>query len=72
MKTKIDILPAPSSTSRDFFGDAGLCEIARMADADMVLVAIVGTGGLPPALAGVQAGKDLARSDARKILGHGR
>src|SRR6266478_196127 len=45
---------------RIFSGDAGLCEIARMADADMVLVAIVGTGGLRPALAAIQAGKDLA------------
>jgi 1-deoxy-D-xylulose-5-phosphate reductoisomerase len=31
-----------------------------MADADMVLIAIVGTGGLRPALAAIEAGKDLA------------
>ena len=41
-------------------GPAGLCEIAAMSDADMVLVAIVGTGGLSPALAAIDAGKDLA------------
>ena len=28
--------------------------------ADMVLVAVVGTGGLRPALAAIEAGKDLA------------
>jgi len=43
-----------------FSGPAGLREIATMAEADMVLVAIVGTGGLSPALAAITAGKDLA------------
>jgi len=60
-ETKIDILRrALEYKPQIFSGDAGLCEIARMADADMVLVAIVGTGGLRPALAAIQAGKDLA------------
>src|SRR6266705_3173839 len=45
---------------RIFAGDAGLREIACLSDADMVLVAIVGTGGLRPALAAIEAGKDLA------------
>src|SRR5205814_1186512 len=31
-------------------GEAGLLEIARLTNADMVLVAVVGTGGLRPAL----------------------
>jgi 1-deoxy-D-xylulose-5-phosphate reductoisomerase len=43
-----------------FCGENGLCEMATMADADLVLVAIVGTGGLRPALAAIEAGKDLA------------
>ena len=43
-----------------FCGEAGLREIACLAGADMVLVAVVGTGGLRPALAAVEAGKDLA------------
>ena len=41
-------------------GEAGLQEIACLTNADMVLVAIVGTGGLRPALAAIGAGKDLA------------
>ena len=45
---------------RIFAGEAGLCEIATLANADMVLVAVVGTGGLRPALAAIEAGKDLA------------
>jgi 1-deoxy-D-xylulose-5-phosphate reductoisomerase len=43
-----------------FVGETGLREIACLAAADMVLVAIVGTGGLRPALAAIEAGKDLA------------
>jgi len=43
-----------------FSGEAGLVKIACLADADMVLVAVVGTGGLQPALAAIEAGKDLA------------
>jgi 1-deoxy-D-xylulose-5-phosphate reductoisomerase len=41
-------------------GPEGLVELATLADADVVLVAIVGTGGLHPALAAIEAGKDLA------------
>jgi 1-deoxy-D-xylulose-5-phosphate reductoisomerase len=60
-ESKIDILrSALDYQPRIFSGEKGLCEIAAMADADMVLIAIVGTGGLRPALAGIAAGKDLA------------
>lgn len=43
-----------------YAGDDGLSEIACLTNADMVLVAVVGTGGLRPALAAIEAGKDLA------------
>jgi 1-deoxy-D-xylulose-5-phosphate reductoisomerase len=43
-----------------FSGEEGLREIARLEDADIVLIAIVGTGGLHPALDAIEAGKDLA------------
>jgi len=43
-----------------FSGESGLVEIACLDDAEMVLVAVVGTGGLRPALAAIEAGKDLA------------
>src|SRR5213592_467312 len=60
-ETKIDALQrALEYKPRIFAGDAGLREIACLTDADMVLVAIVGTGGLRPALAAIEAGKDLA------------
>ena len=41
-------------------GAEGLDELASLTDADIVLVAIVGTAGLQPALAAIEAGKDLA------------
>jgi 1-deoxy-D-xylulose-5-phosphate reductoisomerase len=60
-ETKIDALNrALEYKPRIFSGDAGLREIACLTDADIVLVAIVGTGGLRPALAAIEAGKDLA------------
>ncbi len=43
-----------------YSGPEGLLTLSRLADADMVLVAIVGTAGLHPALAAIEAGKDLA------------
>ena len=45
---------------RVLVGEAGLCEIAALENADMVLIAVVGTDGLRPALAAIEAGKDLA------------
>ncbi|PYJ30487.1 MAG: 1-deoxy-D-xylulose-5-phosphate reductoisomerase [Verrucomicrobia bacterium] len=60
-KTKIDMLRnALDYKPRIFSGEVGLREIASLIDADMVLVAIVGTSGLRPALAAIEAGKDLA------------
>jgi 1-deoxy-D-xylulose-5-phosphate reductoisomerase len=60
-ETKIDILrKALDYKPQIFSGEVGLREIACLTDADMVLVAIVGTGGLRPALAAIEAGKDLA------------
>ncbi len=41
-------------------GEAGLVELVRAVQADMVLVAIVGTAGLRPALAAIEAGCALA------------
>ncbi|TAG09126.1 MAG: 1-deoxy-D-xylulose-5-phosphate reductoisomerase [Verrucomicrobia bacterium] len=41
-------------------GEQGLIELATLTDADVVLMAIVGTAGLMPALAAIEAGKDIA------------
>jgi 1-deoxy-D-xylulose-5-phosphate reductoisomerase len=60
-ETKIHILQrALKYRPRIVSGETGLREIACLTDADMVLVAIVGTAGLRPALAAIEARKDLA------------
>ena len=60
-ETQIDVLRrALDYEPRIFSGESGLLDIACLTNADMVLVAIVGTGGLRPALAAIKAGKDLA------------
>lgn len=41
-------------------GEEGLCELASLEEAESVLVAIVGTAGLRPALSAIESGKDLA------------
>jgi 1-deoxy-D-xylulose-5-phosphate reductoisomerase len=41
-------------------GPEGLIELATMPEADLVLVSIVGTAGLAPALAAIRAGKAIA------------
>ena len=60
-ETKIDALQrALAYKPRIFAGQEGLREIACLTNAQMVLVAIVGTAGLRPSLAAIEAGKDLA------------
>src|ERR1044072_3107645 len=68
-KPKLNILTRKREYKPQILGgQEGLLEIARLANAEMVLVAIVGTGGLRPALAAIEAGKDLAVA-SKEILG---
>ena len=43
-----------------YCGSEGLLKLATLPSADIVLIAIVGTAGLQPALAAIRAGKDIA------------
>ncbi len=60
--------PAKAKEARDtvgtaaevFYGSDGLMKLATLPSADIVLIAIVGTAGLQPALAAIRAGKDIA------------
>jgi 1-deoxy-D-xylulose-5-phosphate reductoisomerase len=52
-----NILGTPT---RVFSGNEGLLKLATLPAADIVLIAIVGTAGLQPALAAIRAGKDIA------------
>jgi 1-deoxy-D-xylulose-5-phosphate reductoisomerase len=55
-----ELRSALNYSPRIFSGEEGLIELSKMSGADIVLVAIVGTGGLRPALAAIEHGRDLA------------
>jgi 1-deoxy-D-xylulose-5-phosphate reductoisomerase len=48
------------TSTQVFCGNEGLLKLATLPAADIVLIAIVGTAGLQPALAAIRAGKDIA------------
>src|SRR5213083_2258222 len=48
------------TSTRVYSGESGLMKLATLPAADIVLIAIVGTAGLAPALAAIRAGKDIA------------
>jgi 1-deoxy-D-xylulose-5-phosphate reductoisomerase len=48
------------TSAQVYAGAEGLVKLATLAEADIVLIAIVGTAGLQPALAAIRAGKDIA------------
>ena len=53
-------------------GLSGLVELAQLPEADTVLVAVVGTVGLEPALAALKAGKELALASKEILVLAGR
>ena len=59
-KTAVDMQGALGTGTQVYSGDEGLLKLATLESADIVLVAIVGTAGLQPALAAIRAGKDIA------------
>jgi 1-deoxy-D-xylulose-5-phosphate reductoisomerase len=69
--------PAPGADLRSAVGDLktgadALVEAAALAEADLVIVSVVGTAGLAPALAALEAGKNvaLATKEALVVGGH--
>jgi NAD(P)-dependent dehydrogenase (short-subunit alcohol dehydrogenase family) len=59
--TELDSIRGQLPVGTKVYGGAdGLIELATLAEADMVLVSIVGTAGLAPALAAIRANKELA------------
>lgn len=64
--------PLQSSTGSIHAGEAALVEAATRDDVDLVIVSVVGTAGLAPALAALKAGKNvaLATKEALVVGGH--
>jgi len=51
-----------------YAGAEGLLELSTISEADMVLVSIVGTAGLHPTLAAIEAGKDIALASKEVLV----
>ena len=49
-------------------GVAGLVRCATLADADMLVAAVVGAAGLIPTLAAIRAGKDVALANKETLV----
>ena len=49
-------------------GSEGVCQLAALPDADLVFNSILGTAGLRPTLAAIEAGKDIALSNKETLV----
>ena len=63
LRAKLDYKPVTV-----FTGPGGLEQLATWESAEMVLVAIVGTGGLRPTFAALEAGKDIALASKEVLV----
>lgn len=54
-----------------FWGEEGLAEIAVLAEADLVVNALVGAAGIRPTLAAIEAGKDVAIANKESLVAAG-
>lgn len=60
-----------SSDVRVLCGMDGLCEIAALSEADMILNSVVGMVGLKPTLCAIEAGKDIALANKETLVAGG-
>ena len=56
------------SSTEVYCGEEGLIKLATMPEADIVLISIIGTTGLKPALAAIRAGKDIALASKEVLV----
>lgn len=54
-----------------FYGEAGLVEIAAGTDAELVITAVVGSMGLKPTLAAIEAGKTIGLANKETLVSAG-
>lgn len=62
----------PRYRKRIFFGEAGNKRVATVAEADMVVSAVVGAAGLLPTLEAIHAGKDIGLANKETLVMAGR
>ncbi|MEM1311730.1 MAG: 1-deoxy-D-xylulose-5-phosphate reductoisomerase, partial [Cyanobacteria bacterium P01_H01_bin.153] len=65
--TLADLDPQPQILA----GEAGVAEVARYGDAEVVVTGIVGCAGLLPTLAAIEAGKDIALANKETLIAGG-
>ena len=70
LKRRIESLP--KLTTEILFGEEGLCEIARLDEADTVLTSIVGTAGLRPTMEAIKKGKTIALANKETLVAAGK
>ncbi|MFN3341537.1 MAG: 1-deoxy-D-xylulose-5-phosphate reductoisomerase [Flavobacteriales bacterium] len=51
-----------------FAGEQSLCDVVTMSSIDVVLTAMVGYSGLPPTIAAIKAGKDIALANKETLV----
>ena len=61
-------LAAAGSETSVLAGEAGLCEVAALAEADIVVAGIVGAAGLMPTLAAARAGKRILLANKEALV----
>ncbi|PTS97412.1 1-deoxy-D-xylulose-5-phosphate reductoisomerase [Pedobacter sp. HMWF019] len=49
-------------------GESGLCEAAALSSSDLVLTAVVGSAGLKPTIAAIEAGKDIGLANKETLV----
>ncbi len=63
---------SPGYQGEIFSGDAGNCRVATLADADLVVTAVVGAVGLLPTMEAIRAGKDIGLANKETLVMAGR
>ncbi len=68
---KAEILQQRLPHTKILSGIEGICEISTLDEADMVIAAMVGTAGIAPTLAAVEAGKTIALANKEALVSAG-
>lgn len=63
--------PLVPSTTAVFYGEEGMMEVAAGTEADLVVTAVVGSQGLKPTLAAIEAGKQIAIANKETLVSAG-
>ncbi|NOV03132.1 1-deoxy-D-xylulose-5-phosphate reductoisomerase [Paenibacillus planticolens] len=66
-----EVIKNVSSSTKVLYGQEGLVEVAAATDADLVVTALVGSQGLKPTLAAIEAGKHIGLANKETLVSAG-